>query len=134
MKFAVVGAKFLLGLAFIVFGANGFLGFLTPPPPASQEARSFLGLLASTHYMSVVKALEILGGLMVFSGRLAPLGLLILGPIMVNIFLYDALMDPKGLVIILPLIAMAILIGYRHKEYFTPFFQIRPDHCTFKGG
>ena len=124
---AVVIAKFLLGLAFVVFGANGFLHFIPTPPPERADAGNFLGLLVSTHYLSVVKVLEMLGGIMILSGRLAPLGLLIIGPILVNIFLYDALMDPKGLGLVLPLIALALFIGYRHKEYFTPFFQVRAD-------
>jgi putative oxidoreductase len=133
MKIAVVIAKFLLGLAFIVLGANHFVHFIPQPPLESDTSKAFLGVLMSTGYMNVVKILEILGGAMILSGRLAPLGLLILGPILVNIFLYDALMDPKGLPVVIVLMGLAVLIGYRHKDYFAPFFQVRADHCTFKG-
>ena len=133
IRIPVVIAKVLLGTAFIVFGANGFLHFLPLPPPASASATQFLGLLESTGYLKVVKALEIVGGGLILGGRLAPLGLLILGPILVNIALYDVFMDPKGLPLVIVLGALALLIGYRHKEHFTPFARVHRDHCTFKG-
>ena len=129
----IVLAKVILSVSFIVFGANGFLHFLPLPPPESQSARSFLGVLMSTGYFSVVKALEILGGALVLSGRLAPLGLLILGPILVNIALYDLLMDPKGLPLVIVLGALALFIAFRHKEHFAPFLRPQREHCTFKG-
>ena len=131
----IVPAKGLLGLAFIVFGANGFLDFLpAPPQQVSAAGVSFLGALKSTGYMSVVMALQIVGGIFVLSGRLAPLGLLILGPILFNILLYGLFMSPGGLPLVLVLIALALLVGWRHRDFFTPFFRIREDHCTFKGG
>ena len=133
MKVASKVAKVILGIGFIVFGLNGFLGFIPIPPPAGENAKTFLGVLAATHYLSVVKALEMIGGIMVFSGRLAPLGLVILTPILVNILLYDALMDPAGLPIAVILFALDIFLIFRHKEVFTPFFRIREDQCTLVG-
>ncbi len=129
----MVVAKAILGTAFIVFGANGFLHFLPLPPPASASVTQFLGLLESTGYLKVVKALEIVGGVLILGGRLAPLGLLILGPILVNIVLYDVFMDPRGLPLGIVLGALALLIGYRHREHFVLFARVRRDHCTFKG-
>lgn len=132
-NYPVAIAKAILGVGFLVFGANGFLHFLPVPPPVSASAQSFLGLLDSTGYMKVVKALEMLGGGLILGGRLAPLGLLILGPILVNIALYDLLMDLKGLPVVLVFGALALFIGYRHKEHFAPFFKVHAEHCTFKG-
>jgi putative oxidoreductase len=128
----VAAAKVVLSLAFLVFGANGFLHFLEMPP-TTPKAEEFLGLLSSTGYLHVVKALEMIGGGLILGGRLAPLGLLILGPILVNIALYDLFFDPKGLPVVLVLSGLAIFIGVRHKAHFLPFFTVHPEHCTFKG-
>ena len=133
MRYAVVIAKVLLGAGFIVFGLDGFLHFLPSPPLPEGHAKTFIETMNATPYFKVVKFLEVLGGIFILSGRLAPLGLLILGPVMVNILLYDIFMFPGGLPVVLFLGALALFIGYRHRDYFAPFFKVREDHCTFKG-
>jgi putative oxidoreductase len=133
MKIAFVIAKALLGFALMVFGANYFGHFIQTPSPEGEWAKRFMGALVNTPYMTTVKVLEIIGGGMILSGRLAPLGLLIIGPILVNILLYDAFMDTKGLPVAIVLSGLALLVAYGHKEYFAPFFKVRHDHCTFKG-
>lgn len=124
-------AKLLLGAAFVVFGLNGFLNFLPVPPIEGENAKAFLGALGASRFMSLVKGLEIIGGILLLSGRLAPLGLLILGPIIVVIALFDATMDPKGLPVIVVLGLLSLYIASRHKEHFAPFFKPRGEHCTF---
>ena len=133
LRYATVAAKVILGVGFLVLGANGFLHFLPVPPPESQSAQSFLGALDRTGYLKVVKALEMLAGALLIGGRLAPLALLILGPIVINILLYDLFMDPKGLPIGGFFGVLILFLAYRHKEHFAPFFNPRREHCTFKG-
>jgi uncharacterized membrane protein YphA (DoxX/SURF4 family) len=133
MRIATVIAKVLLGLGFIVFGADGFLHFMPSPALPEGTAKDFMGALAATPYFLVVKGLEVAGGALILGGRLAPLGLLILGPILVNIFLFDLFMFPMGLPVVLILGALALFIGWRHKEHFAPFFRPRREFCTFKG-
>jgi putative oxidoreductase len=124
-------AKILLGVAFLVFGLNGFLNFLPIPPVEGKNAQAFLGALVGSGFLKVVKFLEIAGGFMVLSGRLAPLGLLLLGPIVVCIALFDITMDPKGIPVIVVLGALSLFVAYKHKEVFAPFFHVRGDQCTF---
>jgi hypothetical protein len=46
MKFAVVGARVLLGLVLVLFGLHGFLQFsLIPAPEINEAAGSFMGAL-----------------------------------------------------------------------------------------
>ncbi len=96
MKVAVLIARILLGLIFVVFGANGFLHFIpsTPPPGAAGQ---FAGLLFTTHYYIVVFALQFIGGVLLLVGRYIPLGLVILAPIIVNILLFHIHMAPSGI-------------------------------------
>ena len=66
--------------------------------------------------IKVVKVLELLGGLMLLSGRMAPLGITLLMPIAVNILLYEIFLLGKpgpgyGLV---PLLGVLIGLYWRH--------------------
>ena len=76
----------LVGLPFFVFGLDFFLHFLTMPTPEFPEAaKGYIGAIGSTGYMKVVKVLELVGGALILSGRLVPLGLVLVTPVAVNI-------------------------------------------------
>lgn len=88
MTKAILIIRSLLGLAFVVFGLNFFYGFLETPKPQGAAA-DFMGVIVPTGYLAAVKVLEITGGLLLLSKRFAPLAIIILGPIVVNIVFYD---------------------------------------------
>ena len=93
MKYATLLARLLLGAIFVVFGLNFWLKFIpVPPPPDGSTAGAFLGALFVSGYLAAVKVLEVLGGLLVWSGRFTSLGLLVLGPIILNILFFDVFM------------------------------------------
>ena len=97
MKFAVIGARVLLGWIFVVFGLNGFFHFIQPPE-MSEAAGSLMGALVATGYfMVVVKLVEVVSGLMILTGRFLPLGLVLLAPVSVNILLLHIFLDQNGL-------------------------------------
>lgn len=90
MKYITHITAILLGLIFIVFGMNFFLKFLpVPTPPAGSHAAMFMGGMFASGFLAFVKVLEILGGLFVAIPQTRHLGLLILGPIIVNIFAFN---------------------------------------------
>ena len=95
MKIAAIVARVLLGLIFVVFGSNAFLHFI-PMPPMSGHPAEFLGAMAATGYLQIVAAFQVIGGALLLIGYV-PLGLLMLGPIIVNIVLYHLCMAPQGL-------------------------------------
>src|SRR3977135_586381 len=103
MKILVVIARLLLGLIFVVFGLNGFLNFLSMGPMPSGLAGQFVGALVLSHYFWIVAALQIAGGALLLVNRFVPLGLVLLGPVIVNIILYHVLMNPAG-------IALAVVV------------------------
>ena len=98
----------LLGFAFV---AGGLMFLLklgpTPPPPAAETPPAlFMEAFVPTGYMAFVKVLEVLGGLLVIVPRTRNFGLLILGPIIVNILAFHlflnrgvGLFDPAVIVI-----------------------------------
>ena len=92
MKIASTIARLLLGLVFVVFGLNFWLKFAPIPPfPEGSQAAAFMGAMYVTGFLTVVKVLEVVGGLLLLTGRFTNLGLAILGPIVFNIALFHFL-------------------------------------------
>ena len=114
MKIAVLIARILLGLVFVVFGLNGFLQFLHMPMPAGLPAQ-FMGAIFASHYYVVIFAAQIIGGVLLLSGYYVPLGLTILGPLLVNILTFHATMAPAGLplAILWTILWVIVFVGYR---------------------
>src|SRR5438874_6791119 len=89
MKLIANIAGVLLGLIFNVVALNFFFHFFEmPAPPADSPPAMFLGAMIPTGYFAFVKALEITGGILVAIPRTRSLGLLTLGPIVVNILCF----------------------------------------------
>ena len=124
MKILTLIARILLGLMFVVFGLNGFFEFIPRPkelPPA--HALEFAGALSATGYMKVVMALQLVGGALVLSGRFLPLGLLLLGPVIVNILLFHIFMAPNGLAMAIVVSALSLFLLGRHWSAFASIFR-----------
>ena len=96
MKIVTLIARNLLGLMFLIFGLNGFLHFIPQPPPPAGLATQYLTVLSASHYMVPVFALQLVGGVLLLANRFVPLALVLLGPVIVNILLYHALMAPAN--------------------------------------
>jgi uncharacterized membrane protein YphA (DoxX/SURF4 family) len=96
MRLITIFARVLLGLLFVIFGSNGFIHFI-PMPPMSGPSGEFIGAMAATGYLQVIAGLQVLGGALLLIGRFVPLGLTLLGPIIVNIFLFHVFLDRTGL-------------------------------------
>jgi putative oxidoreductase len=114
MKILSLFAQLILGLMFLVFGLDHFLGFLPKDlkPVFRDEAAQFYKLMVDSGYMNVVMGLEIAGGLALLTIRWTNLGILIVGPILVNIVLYHVLLAKgnyqlPGLTVVLMLIVLA---------------------------
>jgi uncharacterized membrane protein YphA (DoxX/SURF4 family) len=119
-------ARIFLGLIFLVFGLNGFLHFLTLPHEDGL-ASQFMGALFLSHYLSVVYFLELAGGLLLLVNRLVPLALVVLGPIVVNILFFHALMAPQGIPLALGTTALFLLAVWSNRHYFEPVFTLVPE-------
>jgi hypothetical protein len=111
MKIASHIAAGLLGLLFLVFGLNFFLNFMPMPPdpsPAGAPHKLFMAVLVPTGYLAFVKVLEIAGGVLVAIPKTRNLGLLVLGPIIVNILAFHIFLL-KGAALFQPPIVPAIV-------------------------
>jgi putative oxidoreductase len=126
MKIATIITRSLLGLIFVVFGANMFLNFIHMPPPPEGPAREFFTALFMSHYIYVIGALQVVGGLLLFSGRWTPLGLTLVGPVIVNIVCFHALMAPAGLPMAIVVSALALFVLWRYREHFAGLVKNAP--------
>lgn len=124
MKILFLIARLLLGLTFVVFGLNGFLNFLSGPMPTGLAAQ-FIGALIMSHYFWVVAALQIIGGLLLLVNRYVPLGLVLLGPVLVNILLYHLFLNPAGIVLAIVVTVLWFVVFYAHRQYFSGIFAQR---------
>ena len=125
MKIVVLIARLLLGLIFVVFGLNGFLNFLNMGPMPSGLAGQFIAALAVSHYFWVVAALQIAGGALLLVNRYVPLGLVLLGPVIVNIICYHAFLNPSGGVPAAVVTILWLIVFYGHRQYFSGIFVQR---------
>ena len=127
MFWLVLVVRVLVGLPFFVFGLDYFLNVIPKPTPALPEpAAQFAGVLAATSYLTVVKVLEVVGGALVLSGRLVPLGLVILTPVAVNIALWDLLLvGSPALGVVLTVLCAFLIWAYR--SHFAPLFAVKPQ-------
>jgi uncharacterized membrane protein YphA (DoxX/SURF4 family) len=119
MKVIVTIARVLVGLVFVVFGLNIFLQFLHQPPPPSGAAGDFAKALFVSHYLYAVGALQIIGGALLLAGRFVPLGLTLLGPVIVSILLFHILLNPTGLPIALFVAVLALVVLWHHRASFA---------------
>lgn len=111
MKIASHLAAGLLGFAFVAVGLMYFLklGPTPPAPPEGSPAALFMGAFAPTGYLGFVKSLEILGGLLVILPLTRNLGLLVLGPILVNILAFQIFIL-KGAMLFDPVLVILCLL------------------------
>lgn len=125
MKIVTLVARNLLGLMFLIFGLNGFLHFIPQPPPPAGLAGQYLGVLSASHYMVPVFLMQLIGGVLLLANRFVPIALVLLGPVIVNILLYHALMAPQGLPPGLVTLALWLVVFYAVRSAFAGVFAMR---------
>src|SRR6476646_3604872 len=115
-------ARYLLALIFIVFGLNGFLHFIPQPPPPSELAQQYFAVMFTSHYLMFVFGLQLIAGALFLYRRTVPLALTIAGPLIVNILLFHALMDPAGIVPGLVVTALWYVVIWKFSAAFYGIF------------
>lgn len=87
-------ASVLLGLCFLAASVPVLFNLITPPPiPEGTPVWHFMQAFGPTGYVKFVKIFEFTGGIVVMIPRLRNIGLLLLGPVIVNIIAFHVLMD-----------------------------------------
>ena|SRR5581483_6653777 len=119
MKALTIIARVLLGLMFVVFGLNIFLHFIPMPEQKPSLATDFAKALMESHYMYVIGALQVAGGALLLIGRFVPLGLTLLGPVIVNILLFHIFLERSGLPMAIMVSVLALFLLGRYRANFA---------------
>jgi hypothetical protein len=122
-KYFPVAAGIILGLLFLM-ASSLYLLKLAPMPkfPEGSPIAQFMGAFGPTGYMTFVKVFELTGGILVAIPRTRNLGLLVLGPIIINILAFhtfitggQGLLDPMLEVIVF----LALYLLWVERKAFT---------------
>jgi hypothetical protein len=112
MKYIPNIAGALLGLLFLAASIPVLLHLMPDQKLPEGPMATFMGLMGGSGYMTFVKVLELIGGILVMIPRTRNLGLLVLGPIIVNILAFWAFIAkavPNGLTIVVVVFAVYLL-------------------------
>ncbi len=126
MRIAALIARYLLGIMFFVFGLNGFLHFIPQPPPTGLALEYFTAM-STSHIMSAVFLIQLIGGILLLANRFVPIALVLLGPVIVNILLYHITMAPAGIPPGLVAFILWLVVFYSVRSAFAGVFAARVD-------
>lgn len=123
MKYLPCIAGGLLGALFIMSGVVVLFQLVdAPPPPDGTAAAHFMTAFGPTGYLTFVKVFEVLGGVLVAIPKTRNFGLLVLGPIIVNILAFHAFVT-KGEGLFSPMIliicALALYLLWVGRKQFA---------------
>jgi uncharacterized membrane protein YphA (DoxX/SURF4 family) len=124
-RYAIHAARVLLGLVFFVFGLMGLFNLIPPPQggvPAG--AMAFGAALMNTGYMfPLIKGTEVLGGALLLSNRFVPLALVLLAPVVVNIFLFHLFLTPGEIGMASLVLATEAGLGWVYRAHYRALFS-----------
>ncbi len=122
MKKATLIVRLLLGFIFLGSGIAFF--FSTPPPMEGAMADFFKGMTATGYFFYLLKGTEIVCGALLMSGFFVPLALVVLAPVVLNIFMVHAFMMPSGLPLAVVCGAFMIYLAFFSAEYSPTIKQL----------
>ena len=116
-----LGARMVLGLIYFVFGGMGLaiaLGLMAmPQSPMPEAAMGFMkGIMGSGYFFPVLKITEVTCGFLLLTGIAAPLALVVIAPVTLQIFLFHLFLTPGlsnlPLPLVMALAQIAAMSGY----------------------
>ncbi len=125
MKITTLIARILLGLVFFAAGLVSILklGKMGGMP---ADATAFLTLMVAHNYTTFIALLMLIGGLLLLMGRFVPIGLVLLGPILVNILLFHILFKVPGIITGLVCTGLEIFLIWVYRFSFRGLFTAAP--------
>ncbi len=97
MRIVIIIVRLLLG-ALMTFAAIAYFFKIGEQPVPTGEMATVMGGFAATKYlMPLIKAIELIAGLSLLTGKFMKVALLVLLPVSVNIFLIQAYLAPSEL-------------------------------------
>lgn len=120
-------ARILMGVPLCIFGLNGFLNFIPPPPePLPEAAANFAGALAASGYMMPLIGLTLLTvGVLLVINRFVPLALVLFAPFIVNSLAFHIFLEHSGLVPAGVFLAFELYLAWAYRAAYRPLLTAR---------
>jgi hypothetical protein len=116
-------ARYVLGLAMLVFGANKFLHFM-PNPELPAEAGAFMGALDGSGYIFPILGIAyIIAGLCLVLNKAVPFALIVLVPVSINIVAFHLVYAPAGILFAAIIAVLNLLLIYANWDRFKSLFE-----------
>ncbi len=119
----VLVCRLLLGALFLFSGVSGLMmvlgiGNMAMPPMEPAMATIMAGFMATKYMLPLVKLIEIVAGLLLISGKFQNLAIVLLGPIVVNIFLIHLCVERHELPMALAVVGVfGVIVWSRWDEF-----------------
>jgi putative oxidoreductase len=126
MKIAVLIARILLGLVFLVFGLNNLHPFM-PMQTMPGDAGTLSTIMFVHGWLVFHGVLYVIAGVLLLVGRYVPVALVILGPILVNILIFHFTLAPVGYAPGLICSLLEIFLIYAYWPAFRAIFTKKMD-------
>ncbi|MNK84878.1 hypothetical protein D3C87_1047390 [compost metagenome] len=118
-------ARILLGFVFFASGLAGLLNLVPVPPDLPEALVTFnTGLAASVYFFPLLKLTETICGLLLLLGMFVPLALVVLAPIVLNIFLVHAFLAPSGLPLAIVCGLLTVYLAFFAQPYSNTVKQL----------
>ena len=131
MKIAMIVIRTLLGLLFLMSSVTYLLmvkGVIPMPAIPDGPIKTFNeGLAISGYFFALLKMTEFVCAILLLTGRFVPLALVILSPIIVNIFFVHLFLDPNPVSMAIASFAVIanIFLAYYHWDAFRPLLRAK---------
>jgi hypothetical protein len=119
--------RILIGLAYLIFGLNGFLNFIPQPTtPMPENATAFLGGLMKSGYMfPLIAVTHLVVGAFLLSNRFVPLALALIAPFTVNSVLFHLFLEHSGLPMAIIFLALELYLVWVYRHAFRAMLGAR---------
>lgn len=114
-----------MGLMF-AFASIVFFFKLINQPELTGSIKIFNdGIAASIYLMPTVKVFELLCAVAFLSGRFVPLATVVIFPIILNILLFHAFLQPSGLPVAILLMLGGLFLAYYYRDKYKAFLTAK---------
>ena len=125
MKIATIIVRVLMGLMF-AFASIAYFFKLMKEPEVTGSIKIFNdGIMASIYLMPTVKVFELLCAIAFLSGRFVPLATVVVFPIILNILLFHAFLEPSGLPIAILLLIGNLFLAYYYRDKYKSILSAK---------
>ena len=90
------------------------------------DATTFMTLMVAHNYTVFIAVIMLIGGLLLLVGRFVPVGLVLLGPILVNILLFHFLFQVQGSITGVVCTVLEIFLIWAYRSSFRGIFVASP--------